>query len=289
MYRCVRIKKAIALTMLVICTIIGVIAKGGYAFSETAGKTDEPIFMPAIMYHSICNKEPQDYLCTPRQLEDDLDWLDKNGFHSVSAKELIDYTEGIGELPDKPVLITFDDGFYNNLSLALPLLEKYNMNAVVSCVGSFTDTTAAADPHIDDYSYLTWEDISELIGSGRVELGNHTYDMHSVCGERKGCAKLTYESDEAYSELLCSDIALMQSESVINTACEPVVFAYPFGSICRESIPVLRRLGFRMTLTCYESPNYITRAPECLYGIGRYNRSGLYSTEEFMEKIMRHQ
>ena len=289
MYKCVRVKRIFALFVLTVCTLIGVISVGGTVFSEAMHETEEPIFLPAIMYHSICSNEPRDYSCTPLQLENDLDWLSRNGYRSVSAKQLIDYTEGIGELPDKPVLITFDDGFYNNLSLALPLLEKYDMNAIVSCVGSFTDIKAPADPHIDNYSYLTWEDISSLIASGRVELGNHTYDLHSVCGERKGCAKLTYESDEEYNDLLCNDIGLMQRESVINTSCEPVVFAYPFGSICRESVPLLRKLGFRMTLTCYESPNYITRDPKCLYGIGRYNRSGLYSTEEFMERIMSRQ
>ena len=37
----------------------------------------------------------------------------------------------------------------------------------------------------------------------------------------------------------------------------------------------------------YEKPNYITRNPDCLYGINRYNRSGLYSTEEFMSKLLK--
>ncbi len=65
----------------------------------------------------------------------------------------------------------------------------------------------------------------------------------------------------------------------------PVVFTYPFGAVSRESLPVLRDCGFLMTLTCRELPNYITRDPNCLYGIGRYNRSGLTSTEAFMERL----
>ena len=54
---------------------------------------------------------------------------------------------------------------------------------------------------------------------------------------------------------------------------------------CRESLPVIRECGFLMTLTCGEQMNYITREPDCLYGIGRYNRSGLYSTDEYMAKL----
>ena len=114
----------------------------------------------------------------------------------VTAEKLISYTRGVGKLPEKPVLITFDDGFYNNLSIALPLLEKHDMRAVVSIVGRYTDDYAAADPHADCYSYLTWADISELAASGRVEIGSHTYDMHSRSGLRQGCAKLPEESND---------------------------------------------------------------------------------------------
>ena len=66
---------------------------------------------------------------------------------------------------------------------------------------------------------------------------------------------------------------------------EVVVFTYPFGAVSRESLPVIRENGFLMTLTCREKENYITRDPDCLYGIGRFNRSGLTSTEEYMRKI----
>lgn len=64
-----------------------------------------------------------------------------------------------------------------------------------------------------------------------------------------------------------------------------MVFAYPFGSLCPESLPVLRDSGILMTLTCREGMNLITRDPDCLYGIFRYNRSGLLSTGEYMADL----
>ena len=70
-----------------------------------------------------------------------------------------------------------------------------------------------------------------------------------------------------------------------NIGFYPVIFTYPFGSVSHESLPVIRECGFLMTLTCREQMNYITREPDCLYGIGRYNRSGLYSTEEYMARL----
>ena len=93
-------------------------------FSSADDSEERGVFLPVIMYHSVHEGAPQDYVVTPSQLEDDLNWLAENGYSSVTAQELVDYTLGKGDLPEKPVLITFDDGFYNNLSLALPLLEK---------------------------------------------------------------------------------------------------------------------------------------------------------------------
>lgn len=249
--------------------------------------SEKSVFLPVIMYHSVFGGSPEEYIVTPVQFENDLAWLVKNGYTSVTAQQLTDYVNDKGNLPDKPVMITFDDGCYNNLSDVLPLLEKYDMHAIVSVVGQYTDVTAENDPHVPSYSYLTWDDINRLIASGRVEIGNHTYNMHSFKGNRNGCSKNPDESEEEYVSALTEDLNSLQSEIREHTGTLPVVFAYPFGFISKESMPVIRELGFTITLTCSERPNHITRNPECLYGINRYNRSGFYSTEEFMNKIFK--
>jgi peptidoglycan/xylan/chitin deacetylase (PgdA/CDA1 family) len=259
---------------------------GKLMFFSSAGNPEEkPVFLPVIMYHSVHEGTPSEYAVTPEQVRNDLRWLNEHGYRSVTALQLAEYTEGKGELPEKPVLITLDDGFYNNLSDFLPVLEEAEMTAIVSIVGKYTSQVAAADPHVPAYSYLTWEDVRGLIASGRIEIGNHTYDMHSIKGARRGCAKIPGETAEEYSAALMRDVGLLQTEIHLNTGSTPIAFAYPFGSVCQESGAVLRECGIKMTLTCYERPNYITRDPGCLYGIFRYNRSGLYSTEEFMEKL----
>ncbi len=195
------------------------------------------------------------------------------------------YTNGKADLPEKPVLITLDDGFYNNYSELLPLLEQYNMYAIVSVVGAYTDNQRASDAHNPNFSYLTWDEIRLMDESRRIAIGNHTYNMHTMQNGRKGCAKKNGESDEAYTEALSADIGLLQTKLHENAGILPYVFAYPFGSVSRESVPVLRDAGFLITLICRERPNLITRDPDCLYGLGRYNRSGLESTEAFMQKV----
>ena len=254
-------------------------------FSSADSRPEQPVRLPVIMYHSIYGDTPSEYVVTPAQVENDLRWLSENGYKSVTAEQLIAYAQGSGGLPLKPVMITLDDGYYNNLTCLQPLIEKYDMTAVVSVVGSYTDNDAARDPHIPCYSYLTWDDLALLTGSGRVELGNHTYDMHSLYSGRTGCKRKDGETEEDYRKALGEDISRLQAEFSANLGIAPRVFTYPFGAVSRESLPVRRENGFLMTLTCRERPNYITRDPDCLYGIGRYNRSGLLSTAEFMRKI----
>lgn len=287
MYKCFGLNRKArrlyaAVLVLSLCTALFFAVSGLLSVSATRNR-EKPL--PVLMYHSVCEKEPSDYSVTPQQLDSDLAWLSSNDFTSVSAEQLINYSNGNGSLPERPILITFDDGFYNNLSLALPLLEKYDMRAVVSIVGRYTDDYAPADPHTDNYSYLTWADISELTASERIEIGSHTYDMHSRTNGRQGCAKLPSETDEEYISVLRNDIELLKTELKLNCGIAPVVFAYPYGALCRESLPVLRESGILMTLTCREGMNFITREPSCLYGIFRYNRSGLLSTAEYMERI----
>lgn len=256
-------------------------------FSAEDKKIDEKIFLPVIMYHSIHDGSSQEYVVTPKQAEEDLIYLKSNGYNAVSAEQIVNYVYNDGQLPEKPVLITLDDGFYNNLSYFLPLLEKYDMKAVVSVVGEFVENNAAADPHVSEYSYLTWDDVNELIDSGRVEIGNHTYAMHFNKNGRKGCSICNGESTEQYIDIFGKDTAALQTAMHENTGTTPFVFAYPFGYICKESIPVLKENGFLITLTCYERPNYLTRNTDCLYGLDRYNRSGNYTTEEFMSKALK--
>ncbi len=288
MYKCCNLKKFFYLLILdaIVISFCSMFFFVGKAFLSSAESSeDDSVKLPVIMYHSICEKTPSDYTVTPQQLENDLRWLKDHGCNSVTAEEVIAFTKNQGQLPENPVMITLDDGFYNNLSFLLPLLEKYDMTAVVSVVGSYTDNNAVHDPHNPDYSYLTWEDIQEMHESGRIEFGNHTYDMHSLNGERTGCGMNDGESEEYYRDALTADILTLQNRFRENDIPAPIVFTYPFGSVSRESIPVIRGNGFLMTLTCRELPNIITHDPDCLYGIGRFNRSGLTSTEAFMENV----
>ena len=243
-----------------------------------------PAYLPVLMYHSVRRGPESDYAVTPDTLEADFLTLLSFGWETVSPEQLIRFVRDGMPLPEKPVLLTFDDGFYNSLSYVLPLLEKYDLCATVNVVGSFTTELAEADSHQPAYSYLTADDLRKLQQSGRISFGNHTNRMHSR-SERQGCAIMPGESERDYHALLYADLAAVQ-ELFERTLHEiPVVFAYPYGFYCPESEPVLKQLGFAVTLSCTEGINCLTDDPDCLYGLRRYNRSGNLTTEAFMSRI----
>ena len=100
-----------------------------------------------------------------------MQWLSDNGYTTVFLSQLSDYEETGAPLPEKPVVVTLDDGYENNLTLVLPILEKLDLRATVSVVGSFSLDTADTRCHLD------LADVKTLADSGRVEIGSHTYAM----------------------------------------------------------------------------------------------------------------
>lgn len=243
------------------------------------------IKVPIIMYHSILKntKSEGKYVVTPEVFEKDMQYLINNGYQAVFVSELSDYVRNNTPLPEKPVIITLDDGYYNNYVYALPILKKYNMKASIAVVGKFTDIFSQADSHNANYSHLTWEDIKEIANSGYVEISNHTYDMHDTKG-RIGCFKMKSETNEQYHDVLTKDVLKMQELLKQNSDVDCKVFTYPYGKIYNGSIPIIKEMGFLASLSCYEKINTITKDESCLYLLGRFNRPSGITTENFMKK-----
>ena len=278
-------QKALLVLLLASCLLFGVIV----FFSHTALLADEEtgIPVPILMYHSIL-KDPAKagkYTVSPSTLESDLLYLKDHGYTTIFVQDLIDYVYLGTELPDKPVILTFDDGYLNNLTYVLPLLEQYDCRATISVVGAYCQRwTEMGDPN-PNYAYLTWDDVKTLSQSGRVEIGNHTYDMHAL-GSRRGCAQKKGEADEAYQSVLREDLSRLQQDLQTQAGVRCRVFAYPFGSISNSAQPVLESLGFQASLSCSETISHITRDPACLWNLGRFNRPSHLATETFMRKAL---
>lgn len=249
-------------------------------------KEETFIKVPIIMYHSILKSRSGNYIIHPNTFESDLIYIKQHGYTTINMQDLINYVYNDVSLPPKPIIITFDDGNYNNLGYALPLLQKYEMKAVISIVGSYTDTYTKSDEANLNYGYLRWKDIYELINEGTIEFQNHTYNLHSNSNGRNGCMKKRYESFQDYEKLLTKDIGKLQNEFELYTGYTPNTFTYPFGAISKESTEILKKLGFKASLSCTSGVNFINKDPDCLFLLKRNNRTYGISSEQFFRKFL---
>ena len=292
MYKTIRIRKALAGAM---AAVMAVAASGGLALgviaavqADAEAKVEDRIDLPIIMYHGLLKEEKRQgqFIISPNLFEQDLRYLQENVYTTVVIADLIAYVQDGKPLPEKPVMLTFDDGYYNNYLYAFPLLKQYNCKMVLSPIGRYTDEyTQNKDTHAN-YAHCSWDAVREMMASGLVEFQNHSYNLHSIDSGRKGAKKKAVESLVDYRTLLVEDVMKMQTRMREETGYTPTAFVYPFGAVSSESLPILKELGFQATLICESHINAITRDPECLYGLGRYRRPAKTGSEAFFKKIL---
>jgi peptidoglycan/xylan/chitin deacetylase (PgdA/CDA1 family) len=282
---------------LIVAVFLLLVAAVGFAFApscvtaeaKTAKFDIEPNqrVLTVIMYHQILKnpKKPSEFVVTPAQFEQDLIELKKKGFVTVLPSEVIKFAEGKGDLPLKPILITFDDGNYNNIFYGEEILTKYNCKAVFNVIGAFSEySTTSGDHSKPNYSHMTWEQVENLNKNELFEIGNHTYNLHKF-KPRYGIKRKEGESDEVYKEQISADILRMQKK-LADVGVKAECFAYPFGRFDKTSKDILAGMGFKMIFTCNQQQNVIQKGkPEILLSVNRYNRHSAISTRDFFEKI----
>lgn len=277
--------------LITILAVIGTVFRCLVIHAEKSAprKDTDNVNVPIIMYHSVLKDKTMrgDYIVTPEEVEADIIYLKEHGYTAVFIGDLINYVSERGELPEKPVVLTFDDGFYNNYLYILPLLQKYDFKASVSVVGSYTtDSSESAAQPDPAYSYLRWSDIKDMRVSGYFEICSHTYAMHEL-SPRKGVLRSSNESHDTYRSEFKKDVLGLQKLFEENCAFKPNVFTYPYGFYDTDSMQLVRECGFEASLSCEERMNVLKKcSPESLYEMGRFNRAGGISTEEFMSKAL---
>ncbi len=251
----------------------------------SAAKRGDKVEVPILMYHSILRSSNVhgNYIISESAFESDLKYLKENGYTTVVMQDLIDYVHNGKTLPEKPVVLTFDDGYFNNFSYAFPLLEKYNSKAVLSLIGYYTDLYTKTPDENPGYSHVTWNNVKKMMESGLVEMQNHSYNLHTTDKGRNGTKKKKGESNAQYKAVLTEDLGKLQDCFKTNTGYTPSTFTYPFGSVSNASFDIIKEMGFKASLSCESGMNTISRDPESLYMLKRYLRTQKKSAESILK------
>lgn len=277
--------------VIVIALCFSVIYSGFIPVEETetvsTSENEGAVKLPIIMYHSLSkdSKQQGKYVIDPQKLEDDLNIIKEKGYTTITVKDLIDYTENNKELPEKPIMLTFDDGYYNNYLYAYPLLKEYKCKAVISPIAyyseQYSNTSEALSP---SYSHCTWHQLKEMKDSGYIELQNHSYNLHGQ-DERLGIQQKNGEKDADYREIVVKDLSQAQDLFRAELSYTPTAFVYPFGVMSDISEDIIKDMNFKCSLICEERVNYISKNKDSLYMLGRYLRTNDMTSDELFSNF----
>lgn len=222
--------------------------------------------VPILMYHYISDPPPGSdryrwaLSVTPANLDAQMSYLKQAGYHAITLYQLYDYLAQGQPLPEKPIVLTFDDGYVDAFTHAAPILQKYRF------VGTFFIMTGPADRG-GAGGYLTWDQIRAMTAAGMdIELhGGEHYDLRN-------------RSDDFLANQIAGG-----KEAIEAHITRPVRwFAYPSG---RYDAAVKRALASAGLWGAVTTVPGRTHVGPTLFDIPRIRISGAYTLEAFKRAV----
>jgi biofilm PGA synthesis lipoprotein PgaB len=247
---------------------------------------DVPVKFTVLSYHEIAERNDAllpGYAVSPANFAQQMQWLKDSGYHFVSMDDVLADEAGSSQLPDKAVLITFDDGYHSVYTQAFPVIKALHVPVVIAVVGSWlepddgnVDFDGRAIPRAD---LLSWAEIREMVRSGLVEIASHSYALHhGVAANPQGnlqpaatarqwiTGRNRYEEESTYRRRVAADLrrnaALLRSR----LGRSPRVIVWPYGRYNIETRTIAAKLGMPVGLTLDDGPN---TADTPLWGLRR--------------------
>ena len=244
----------------------------GEAETDSA-QAGETVRLPIVMYHDITKNEKScgPYVVSLAEFEADLRWLRGHGYETVSVQNLLDWEAGTFTMPEKPCMITLDDGACSTAAYAEPLLAQYGFCGVSAVIGAVCEEFSANGEQDAELSNLSWEAVREMAERGTIEVVCHSWNMHAQW-PRKGCSRKKGESDGEYRHALSEDLGRFLGACEAHGVALSPAIAWPYGAYSRASTQTARDLGALAAFTCDETVNTLTHADGELLHLGRFNR-----------------
>lgn len=231
--------------------------------------------VPVLMYHSISDGEPKDFRVSAKTFDSQLKALKDAGYETITFARLIDFVERGTPLPEKPLIITFDDGYANVVTIAAPLLARHSMCAAANVIGvsvgkdTYKDTGRPITPH------FSLEDAAPWVKAGVLEIQSHSFDMHRIkeldtTDYREGVYPKPGESEEQYIAAFRADV--QASCKLIEDALGTPVLAYtyPYGLYTDLTEVLLWEMGIKTTVSVVGGVNTVIRGlPQSLRALKR--------------------
>lgn len=225
----------------------------------------QAVTLPIIAYHHINPTMDSDMNVTPEAFRSHMQFLKNNGYTPITLSQWYEAAAKKTALPKKPVIITFDDGWRDQLTYAIPILNEFNFPATF-----FIYTSVVGSPN-----QMTWKDIKQLHAQGH-EIGCHSATHSNLIKPFKS------ENAQLFAKRLVRETK--ESKKIIeeNTGCTIRHFCYPYGFYNSDVINHLKRAGYHTAVTVNPCPNDVTTSP---YLLGRYIIAPWTTLADFSEKL----
>lgn len=228
----------------------------------------------ALCYHDVDDTDPdQTYMAVSTDhLVQQFNWLRRNGYHPVSIDDLLRARAHEARLPDKPVLLTFDDGYASFYTRVFPILKLYQFPAVLAVTGSWMRGDSRDSVRYGSETnlvprklFVSWDQVREMAKSGLVEIAAHTDALHAgitanpqsnaepaLTTHRFDTVASRYEDETAYATRLKEDAEAISSVIQREVGHPPRVIAWPYGSYNGIAASIYAAAGMPISLTLDE-------------------------------------
>jgi peptidoglycan/xylan/chitin deacetylase (PgdA/CDA1 family) len=217
--------------------------------------------VPILVYQNFSKNRAEKMTLTENDFDAQMKYLEQNGYHVISLDRLMDFLDYKSPLPEKSIVITFDDAWRSAYDIAVPILKKYG----------FTATFFIYTDFIGGGKALSWKNIKELSKAG-FDIQCQTKTHRNLSTLKKN------ESIKEYFRSLEMEISYPKKlfKKMLNTDCR--YLAYPYGETNNLVIAVLKKYGYRGAFTIGGKPNpfFIDK-----YKINRSVIYGDYDMEQF--------
>jgi peptidoglycan/xylan/chitin deacetylase (PgdA/CDA1 family) len=195
--------------------------------------------VPILCYHRFAN-HCNSPLCMPVHIfEQQMKYLDENGYRVISFSQFIDFLEYRHAIPKKAVILSIDDGYRSVYDLAYPVLKKFDFNTTLFIYTEFINTCKNA---------LTWKQLAIMKADG-FEIGAHTVS-HSDLTRQK-------EDEDTPAFMARIEKELLRSKQIIDKKLgqNTILLAFPYGRYNQSVLEMSRRLGYRAAVTVKRGSN----------------------------------
>ena len=196
-------------------------------------------YIPILMYHRIADV-PGDRNSLPKErFEQQLAYLAAHGYHTISADDLYQHLTANKSLPQKPILLTFDDGYVDNYQEALPLLQKYHMQAVVFPIYNWLGKENKWEKFGKQLTKTMTADELKRWQQAGMDIQPHTanHPFLTQCTDEQLIAEL--------------ENAKIQFETLLG---KPMPYlCYPYGFFNQKVIDFARKANYKMAFAIFEN------------------------------------